>query len=118
MKDDKLYLIHIWECIKKIESYSTEGKVAFLASNMMQDAIIRNFEIIGEATKHLSPELRQSHPKIQWRGLAGFRDVLIHNYMGVDLGEIWNIIENELPQIKSSLKALLVELRLLHAEPP
>ncbi|MCK9441950.1 MAG: DUF86 domain-containing protein [Methanothrix sp.] len=118
MKDDKLYLIHIWECIQRIESYSAEGKVAFLASNMMQDAIIRNFEIIGEATKHLSPELRQSHPEIQWRGLAGFRDVLIHNYMGVDLDEIWNIIENELPQIKSSLKAVLVEIRLLRAQPP
>jgi len=84
---------------------------------MMQDAIIRNFEIIGETTKHLSLELRQSHPQIQWRGLAGFRDVLIHNYMGVDLDEIWNIIENE-PQIKSCLKAVLVELRLLHAQPP
>ena len=113
MKDDRLYLIHIWECIQRIESYAVEGKSAFAASNMMQDAIIRNFEIIGEATKHLSPELRQSHPEIQWRGLAGFRDVLVHNYMGVDLDEIWNIIENELPQINSSLKAVLVELRLL-----
>lgn len=113
MKDDKLYLIHIWECIQRIESYSTEGKGAFHASNMMQDAIIRNFEIIGEATKHLSPDLRQSHPEIQWRGLAGFRDVLIHNYMGVDLYEIWNIIENELPQIKSSLEPIMIELQLL-----
>lgn len=113
MKDDRLYLIHIWECIQRIESYAIEGKSSFLASNMIQDAIIRNFEIIGEATKHLSPELKQSHPEIQWRGLAGFRDVLIHNYMGVDLVEIWNIIENELPHIKSSLKPVLVELRLL-----
>jgi uncharacterized protein with HEPN domain len=80
---------------------------------MIQDAIIRNFEIIGEATKHLSPELKQSHPEIQWRGMAGFRDVLIHNYMGVDLEEVWNILKNELPQIKSSLKAIMVELRLL-----
>ena len=113
MKDDKLYLIHIWESIQRIESYAAEGKATFLSSTMVQDAIIRNFEIIGEATKHLSPELRQSHPEIQWRGLAGFRDVLIHNYMGVDLVEVWNIIENELPQIRSSLKAVLVEFRLL-----
>lgn len=113
MKDDKLYLIHIWECIQRIESYTGEGKAAFLASAMMQDAVIRNFEIIGEATKRLSPELKQSHPEIQWRGMAGFRDVLIHNYMGVDLEEVWTIIEKELPQIKSSLKAILIELRLL-----
>ncbi len=113
MKDDGLYLIHIWECIQRIESYAFEGKAAFLASNMMQDAIIRNFEIIGEATKHLSPELKQSHPEIQWREMAGFRDVLIHNYIGVDLDEVWNIIEKELPQIKSGMKAVLVYLRLL-----
>ncbi|HUI39826.1 MAG TPA: DUF86 domain-containing protein [Methanothrix sp.] len=113
MKDDRLYLIHIWECIQRIESYSAKGKEAFLSSSMTQDAIIRNFEIIGEATKHLSPNLKQSHPEIQWREMAGFRDVLIHNYMGVDLIEIWNIIENELPQIKSGLKPTLIELQLL-----
>ena len=113
MKDDRVYLIHIWECIQRIESYSIEGRSAFLASTMMQDAIIRNFEIIGEATKHLSLELRQSHPEIQWRGLAGFRDVLIHNYMGVDLVEVWNIIENDLIQIKSSLEPIMTELKLL-----
>ena len=113
MKDDRVYLIHIWECIQRIESYSIEGRYAFLASTMMQDAIIRNFEIIGEATKHLSLEMRQSHPEIQWRGLAGFRDVLIHNYMGVDLVEVWNIIENELIHIKSSLEPIMTELQLL-----
>ncbi len=113
MKDDRVYLIHIWECIQRIESYSIEGRSAFLASTMMQDAIIRNFEIIGEATKHLSLEMRQSHPEIQWRGLAGFRDVLIHNYMGVDLVEVWNIIENDLIQIKSSLEPIMTELQSL-----
>ncbi len=113
MKDDRPYLIHIWECIQRIESYAKEGKEAFLASTMIQDAIIRNFEIIGEATKRLSPERKQSHPEIQWRGMAGFRDVLIHNYMGVDLEEVWNILENELPHIKSNLKVIMVELRLL-----
>lgn len=113
MKDDRLYLIHIWECIQRIEFYTGEDKAAFLASTMMQDAIIRNFEIIGEATKHLSPELKQSYPEIQWRGMSGFRDVLIHNYMGVDLDEVWNILENELPQIKNNLKAVLAELQIL-----
>jgi len=113
MKDDRLYLIHIWESIQRIESYSIEGKSAFLASTMMQDAIIRNFEIIGEATKHLSLGMRLSNPEIQWRGLAGFRDVLIHNYMGVDLVEVWNIIEKELPQIKNSLEPIMIELQLL-----
>lgn len=113
MKDDRLYLIHIWECILRIESYAIGGRSAFLASAMMQDAIIRNFEIVGEAAKHLSPEIRQLHPEVQWKGLAGLRDVLIHNYMGVDLIEIWNIVDDELPQIKSSLEPILHELGLL-----
>jgi uncharacterized protein with HEPN domain len=78
-----------------------------------QDAIIRNFEIIGEATKHLSSEIRRLHQEIKWREMAGFRDVLIHNYMGVDLVEVWNIIEYELPQIKSSLELILIDLQLL-----
>ncbi len=72
MKDDKLYLIHIWECIKRIESYSEEGKQAFLASVMMQDAIIRNFEVIGEATKQISPELNNLTLKFngeEWQDL-------------------------------------------------
>ncbi len=72
MKDDRLYLIHIWECIKRIESYSEEGKVAFLASVMMQDAIIRNFEVIGEASKQISPELKQSHLKFNGEGWQDF----------------------------------------------
>jgi len=80
MKDDRLYLIHVKECIQRIDSYASEGRDVFLRSAMVQDAIIRNFEIIGEAVKHLSPDLKQSYPEIQWRGLAGFRDVLIHNY--------------------------------------
>ena len=104
MKDDQALLDPYLGMHSTHRILCSGRQVGFLASNMMQDAIIRNFEIIGEATKHLSPELRQSHPEIQWRGLAGFRDVLIHNYMGVDLDEIWNIIENELPQIKSSLE--------------
>ena len=76
---------------------------------MVQDAIIRNFEIIGEAVKHISTDLKRSYPEIQWRGLAGFRDVLIHNYMGVDLLEVWNVIEIELPQIKKIIDDILIE---------
>ena len=66
MKDDKLYLIHIWECIQRIEFYAGDDKASFIASTIMQDSIIRDFEIIGEATKHHSLELKQSHPENQW----------------------------------------------------
>lgn len=84
MKDDRFYLIHILERIQRIESYTTGGREAFLASSMIQDAVIRNFEIIGEAAKQVSESFRLVHPGLPWRRLAGFRDVLIHNYPGVD----------------------------------
>ena len=67
MKDDRLYLSNIAECIERIESYTSSGKEAFMQTRMIQDAVMRNFEVIGEATKRLSPELREAHPDIQWQ---------------------------------------------------
>ncbi len=71
MKDDRLYLSNIAECIERIESYTSSGKEAFMQTRMIQDAVMRNFEVIGEATKRLSPELREAHPDIQWQQIAG-----------------------------------------------
>ncbi len=72
-----------------------------------QDAIIRNLEIIGEATKRLSKPLKEQYPDIPWRSIAGLRDVLIHDYMGVDLESVWNVIENDLPPLKEQLMIIL-----------
>lgn len=77
---------------------------------MIQDAVIRNFEIIGEATKRLTPTVSQSHPEIQWRRMAGFRDMLIHQYMGVDLKTVWNVVERDLPTIKAALIDMVAAL--------
>ncbi len=100
MKDDRLYLSNIAECIERIESYTSSGKEAFMQTRMIQDAVMRNFEVIGEATKRLSPELREAHPDIQWQQIAGFRDVLIHDYLKVNLNRVWGIIEQNLPSLK------------------
>ncbi|PSQ85101.1 MAG: nucleotidyltransferase [Bacteroidetes bacterium QS_3_64_15] len=66
---------------------------------------------MGEAVKQLSPERRDQYPEVPWRQIAGFRDVLIHDYMGVDLNEVWNVIENELPGLKQTVNEMRTELR-------
>ncbi|MBR8832388.1 MAG: hypothetical protein N5P05_001852 [Chroococcopsis gigantea SAG 12.99] len=110
MKGDILYLSNIEECIELIEAYTAGGKEVFLATRMIQDAVIRNFEVIGEATKRLSPELRKAHPDIQWQQIAGLRDVLIHDYLRVNLHRVWNIIEQNLPDLKKRVKEIMQEL--------
>lgn len=111
MRDDRLYLSNIKECIDRIESYTLDGKEAFLQTTIIQDAVIRNFEIIGEATKRLSPEIRTAYPDVPWQQVAGFRDVLIHDYLKVNLNRVWGVIEQNLPQLKATIEMILLELR-------
>jgi len=100
MKKDSVYLRHILDAIEKIESYTSVGKDIFMTTAHWQDAAIRNLEIIGEAAKRLSDDFKNQHKDIPWRNVAGLRDVLIHDYMGVDLGNVWNVIQVHLPDLK------------------
>jgi uncharacterized protein with HEPN domain len=107
-KDDTLYLIHIAECIGRVESY-TRGmaKEAFLASELVQDAVIRNLQTLAESTQRLSDRAKQSRPDIQWRKIAGFRNVLVHDYLGVDLDKVWMIVQDDLPALKNAIDEML-----------
>ncbi len=107
MKDDKIYLQHIRDAVERIVSYTTEGREAFLADTQVQDAVARNLEIIGEAVKHLSDELRAKHPDIPWKRIAGMRDEMIHEYFGVDLNIVWNVVEQHLPPLLRKVNTLL-----------
>ena len=107
MKDPRLYLLHIIESIDKIEKYTAAGEAAFHSDNMAQDAVVRNFEIIGEAVKRISEDIRAKASEIPWRRIAGFRDILIHQYEGVNWKEVWRIAEKELPAMKAGIQILL-----------
>ena len=107
MIEDRFYLQHILSSINKIQSYVQEGEGKFFQSQLVQDAVIRNFEIIGEAAKRLSEGGRAAHPTIPWKRIGGFRDVLIHHYFGVELRLVWKVIENDLPAMKSAVEHLL-----------
>lgn len=107
MKEDQLYLTNIKECVERIESYTLEGKEKFMTTLIIQDAVIRNFEVIGEATKRLSETLKTENADIEWRQIAGFRDVLIHDYLKINLNRIWGVIEKDLPLLKQRIEQLL-----------
>jgi uncharacterized protein with HEPN domain len=110
MSRDKRYLSDILECIVQIEEYTIGGKETFMGSRLIQDATIRNFEIMGEATKRLSEELRTIHSNVPWKQMAGFRDVLIHDYLRVDRDEVWDVVASNLPDLRVRIKHILQEL--------
>lgn len=110
MKDDRVYLSHIVECIENIEVYTSDGEDAFFSLKVIQDAVIRNLEIIGEATKRISKEIKILDQNLPWREMAGLRDVLIHDYFGVDLAIVWNVVANELPDVKKKVVNVLNNL--------
>ncbi len=107
MKDARIYLEHILAAIAKIGQYTTDGREAFMADGKTQDAVVRNFEIIGEATKRLPRGLRNKHPEVPWKQAAGFRDVLSHDYMSIDLTIVWNAIDTHLPVFRKAIRELL-----------
>ena len=103
-KDDSIYLRHIIDAIDQIEEYiSTMDEKGFSESRITQDAVIRQFEIIGEATKKLSEKTRANHSDIPWKDMAGMRDKLIHDYFGVDIMAVWKTAKEDLPLLKKKL---------------
>ena len=107
MKDDRVYLGHIRDAIHDIEAYTAGGRDAFMSDRMQQDAVIRKFEIIGEAVKHLSEETTKRRPDILWKRIAGMRNRLTHDYLGVDLALVRTTVERDVPRLRSAVDALL-----------
>jgi len=104
MKDDSIFIKHILESIGYIDNFSKKlSKDKFLKDRLKQSAIIRELEIIGEASKNLSANFRKNNKKIEWNLIAGFRDKLIHHYFGINLERVWNIIEKDLPRLKEEI---------------
>lgn len=110
MKDDRVYLLHDKDCIARVADYTSGGEKEFFNDPKTQDAVVRNLEIIGEAVKHVSATLKNAHPDTPWRRNAGMRDKMIHEYFGVNLQLVWDVVMRELPVLGGKVSSLLQSL--------
>lgn len=108
MKDDKLYLIHISESIKKIGSYTAGLDLEeFMQNSLVQDAVLRNLQVLAESTQRLSEDFKTAHPEIEWYKISGLRNILVHDYLGIDLETVWGVVVDKLPELKPVLLSAL-----------
>ena len=109
-RDESLYLGDIQESCEKVLRF-TKGLAYkdFVQDDLHFDAVLRNLEIIGEAVKNISDETRQKYPQIKWRKIAGFRDIVAHEYFGVNEETIWDIVKNQIPILLASVREMLTE---------
>lgn len=110
-KGDMVYLSHILESILVLKKLTSKvSKEKFENNTNMQDAAIRRIEIIGEAAKNISPGLKTRYPEINWKGVMGMRDVLIHAYFSVDVALVWDVIKKDIPKLENNIKHILKEM--------
>jgi len=111
MKDDLAFIEHILDSINAIKEFSKDiNKETLVSDRLRQSAIVREIEIIGEATRNISENLKNKHPEIEWREIVGTRDKMIHHYFGVDLNIIWDIVNINLPDLKEKILKIKKEL--------
>ena len=104
---DDLYLEHVLQAIARIERFTSGGREVFVVDEMVQSAVIRQLEIVGEAVRNLSDQLKARETAVPWRDIAGTRDKLIHGYFNVKLDVVWNVVTRELPSLEAQVRRIL-----------
>lgn len=107
MKSDALYLADITERVRRIQLSASDGQETFFASTEKQDAILHNLQLLGESVRRISEELKGRHPEVPWREIAAFRNVVVHDYMGLDLGLVWKIVIDRVPELQRQIEHIV-----------
>src|SRR3989344_1311776 len=111
-RDESFFLGDIIESIEAIEEFSKGlTKEELMSNRLKRDAIVRNVEIIGEAVKNISKNIKEKYPKVEWRKIAGIRDVMIHAYFGIDMEKVWNVIKEDLTKLKKQIQNIKKEMQ-------
>lgn len=105
-----MLLEHMRDCLGRILEYTNGERSRFEASRLVQDAVIRNLQTLAESSQRLSSEIKGTQPQIPWRELSGFRNVIVHGYLGVDLGAVWLVVEQDLPALSEALTQMATHL--------
>ena len=108
---DRVLLDHIRECIERIQKYTDQERSVFFESHLVQDAVVRNLQTLAESTQRLSDVIKDNEKDVPWRAIAGFRNILVHGYLGVDLEIVWSVIEKDLPDLSSAIERMAESIR-------
>ena len=107
---DQVLLEHIRECIKRIQGYTDGGRSAFYESLLVQDAVVRNLQVLAESTQRLSDSIKHTEPDVPWRAIGDFRNVLTHGYLQIDTEVVWSVVERNLPELADAIERMICVL--------
>lgn len=107
MRDDRERMLDVLEAIEQIEKYAAGGRTEFDANELVQTWIVHHLFVIGEASRGISPNLRDQHPEVPWKDIVGMRNILVHQYFGVDWEIVWSVVSEKLPQLKRAVQTIL-----------
>lgn len=110
MKSQRAYLLHVLDCIGRINDDSVSGPAAVFGSHTLQDAIIRNLQVLCESVRRLDSAWKELHPEIDWKAIAGMRNVLVHDYFDVDFQAIWDVVIRDLAPLEIAVRSILAQM--------